>query len=205
MKDFWDNKYASDEYVYGKLPNEYLKYVISNKLLNGKIMFIAEGEGRNAVYAAEHGLDVVAFDQSTEGRNKAMRLANDRGVNVDYIVGDFMEFPFDQENLFDGAVLIYAHFPHHQRTLYHHFVANNIKPGGIIILEAFCKEHINNQNINPAVGGPRDIDMLYSKEIILKEFKDFVPIEIEETEIYLSEGIGHNGIAKVVRFIGRKA
>lgn len=204
MKEFWDSKYASDEYVYGKNPNKYLKHAISQNLLSGKIMFPAEGEGRNAVYAAQQGLNVVAFDQSTEGRIKSMRLAAERGVDIDYIVGEFMKVPIDKEQLFDAAVLVYAHFPEHLRTAYHRCVAKHIKPGGIIVLEAFSKNHVNNQKQNPAVGGPGNISMLYTKDIIATDFHEFEPIELHEVEINLAEGIGHNGLASVVRFIGKK-
>lgn len=204
MKEFWDSKYASDKYVYGTQPNEYLKHIINKGILSGKIMFPAEGEGRNAVYAAQHGIDVVAFDQSREARIKAMRLAADKGVDIEYMVGEFMKVIINKNEQFDGAVLVYAHFPNHLRTVYHRYVAKHIKPGGVVVLEAFSKDHSKYQQQNPAVGGPRNIDMLYTTEIILSDFHEFTPLDIKQMKVPLSEGIGHNGTASVIRFTGIK-
>lgn len=204
MKEFWDSKYASEEYVYGDQPNDYLKQAIDKKILSGRIMFPAEGEGRNAAYAAKNGIEAIAFDQSSEAKVKAMRLAAIKGVDIEYLVGEFLQAPLNKYKYFDGAVLIYAHFPEKLRAEYHNFIAKHIRPGGVILLESFSKGHTKNQEENPSVGGPRNIDMLYTKEMIIDDFKMFTPLEIEEKEIYLSEGIGHNGIAKVIRFIGIK-
>lgn len=202
MKEFWDSKYASSTYVYGTQPNEYVKDAISKNILSGRVMFPAEGEGRNAVYAAQQGLQVVAFDQSTEARLKALRLAADKSVEIEYLTGEFTKIPLT--GTFDGAVLTYAHFPPHLRAQYHQHVAQYIKSGGVIVLEAFSKAHTKYQQQNPSVGGPQNIDMLYTTEIMLNDFPEFAPLQIEETDVPLSEGIGHNGTASVIRFIGIK-
>lgn len=203
MKEMWDNRYVVNEYIYGENPNEYFKYAIDTFLPSGKILLPAEGEGRNAVYAAQKGLETVAFDQSAEGKSKAEKLANKAGVEIDYQVGEFSGLSFANEN-FDAAALIYAHFAPQLRSRYHRLIGNLINPGGLIIVEGFSKQHIEYQNINPNIGGPRNIDMLYTKEMIQNDFSDFEPIELIETEVELSEGSGHNGIGKVIRFIGKK-
>lgn len=203
MKEIWNNKYAVNEYIYGEKPNEYFKYAIGRFVLPGRILLPAEGEGRNAVYAAQKGLKVVAFDQSEEGKNKAEKLAKKTGVNIDYQVGEFPDLPLMEEK-FNAAALIYAHFAPQIRSEYHRLIGNLIIPGGIIIVEGFSIQHVEYQKLNPAIGGPRNIDMLYSKEMIQNDFSDFEPIELIETEIELSEGSGHNGMGKVIRFIGRK-
>lgn len=203
MKEAWNNKYAVNEYIYGEKPNEYFKYAIGRFVLSGRILLPAEGEGRNAVYAAQKGLKVVAFDQSEEGKNKAEKLAKKTGVDIDYQVGEFPDLPLMEEK-FDAAALIYAHFAPQIRSKYHRLIGSLINPGGIIIVEGFSTQHVEYQKLNPAIGGPRNIDMLYTKEMIQDDFIDFEPIELIETEIALSEGSGHNGIGKVIRFIGRK-
>lgn len=204
MKEVWNNKYAVNEYIYGEEPNEYFKYAIGKFVLWGQLLLPAEGEGRNAVYAAQKGLKVVAFDQSEEGKYKAEKLAKKKGVEIDYQVGEFPDLPLMEEK-FDAAALIYAHFAPQIRSEYHRLIASLIKPGGTIIVEGFSTQHIEYQKLNPSIGGPRNREMLYSKEMIQHDFSDFEPIELIETEIELSEGSGHNGTGKVIRFIGRKA
>ena len=203
MSNLWDERYASREYVYGIEPNVYLKEAIERYSLSGKILFPGEGEGRNAVFAARMGLEPIAFDQSAEGKAKAMKLADRFGVKIDYRVGDLFEMDFEELS-FDASALIYAHFSPNIRPMIHRKIGSLVKPGGIVILEGFSKIHVEHLKINPHAGGPRNIDMLFTKEMILSELSDFEPIEIEETETHLSEGIGHNGMASVIRFTGRK-
>lgn len=203
MKEMWNNKYAVNEYIYGEKPNEYFKYAIGEFVPSGKILLPAEGEGRNAVYAAQKGLKAVAFDQSAEAKHKAEKLAKKRGVKIDYQVGEFPDLPLMEEK-FNAAALIYAHFAPQIRSEYHRLIGSLINRGGIIIVEGFSTQHVEYQKLNPAIGGPRNIDMLYTKEMIQDDFSDFKPIELIETEIELSEGSGHNGTGKVIRFVGKK-
>lgn len=203
MNQFWDKKFADKEYIYGVEPNVFLKDSIEKHLNSGSILFPGEGEGRNAVYAAQKGLSVVAFDQSEQGKIKALRLAAEAGVNIDYRLGDLSQMNFP-ENYFDAAALIYAHLQPNIRTQIHRNIGGFIKTGGIVILEAFSKNHVENQKVNPNAGGPRNVEMLYTKNLIMDDFNDFEPLLIIETEVFLNEGAGHIGKANVVRFIGRK-
>lgn len=203
MNQFWNKKYASANYVYGVEPNVFLKASIEKYVNSGTILFPGEGEGRNAVYAAQKGLSVTAFDQSEQGKIKALKLAAEAGVNIDYRVGDLTRMNFPKAS-FDAAALIYAHLQPDIRKLIHNSLSGFIKPGGIVILEGFSKSHIENQKINPHAGGPRDIKMLYDRELIINDFSEFEPLLITETEVFLEEGTGHNGKAAVVRFVGRK-
>lgn len=203
MKEFWDNKYSTNEYVYGEEPNEYFKYAIDTYLPSGRLLLPAEGEGRNAVYAARKGLKVVAFDQSVERKKKALRLADKAGVKIDYRVGELPDLPLRGE-AFTAAALIYAHFTPQLRPDYHRMIGNLIKPEGLIIVEGFSKEHIEYQDKYPNIGGPRNIEMLYTLEMIRSDFDGFEPIEWIQGEVELSEGSSHVGVGNVVRFIGRK-
>ncbi|WP_348647886.1 class I SAM-dependent methyltransferase [Arenibacter sp. F20364] len=137
MKAFWDERYKQKEFAYGVTPNKYLEKKIAN-LKPGKILFPAEGEGRNAVYAAKLGWDVSAFDISVEGKNKALKLANENNVSIDYRVGQLPELDF--ENIyFDTIALIYAHFPPNLKSEYHGILDKKLKKGGFLIFEAFGK------------------------------------------------------------------
>jgi len=203
MKEFWDNKYSANEYVYGEEPNDYFKYALDTFLPSGKLLLPAEGEGRNAVYAARKGLKVVAFDQSIEGKKKAIKLAGKAGVKIDYRVGELPDLQLTGET-FTAAALIYAHFIPQLRSEYHRLIGKLIKPEGLIIVEGFSKEHIEYQDKYPNIGGPRNIEMLYTMEMIRNDFDDFEPVESSEGELELSEGSSHIGIGNVIRFIGRK-
>ena len=198
----WNDRYSQEEFVYGEEPNNYLKEQIT-KLSVGKILFPAEGEGRNAVYAAQLGWDVSAFDISIEGKNKALKLAQKNQVTIDYKIGALEILDFQSEQ-FDAIALIYAHFPANIKSIYHKSFDKYLKKNGTIIFEAFSKKHIDYVTANEKVGGPKDIDSLFSIEEIKSDFLNYEIIELVEQEIELNEGIYHNGKGSVIRFIGRK-
>lgn len=204
IKEMWDNRYRQEAFAYGKDPNKFLTESLNKYNLSGKILFPAEGEGRNAVYAAKLGLDVTAFDISREGKNKALKLAALENVQIDYKVGDFLRMDF-AELSFDGAALIFAHFPPNILSIYHKKIAGLIKPKGFVILEGFSKNNLTYREKSPKIGGPDKKEMLFSKEIIEDDFSDFEVLKLEEKVIELNEGNSHNGIGKVIRFVGRKS
>src|SRR5699024_10149000 len=192
---FWDNRFSSEEYIYGKEPNEYLKEQLTN-LKPGRILFAAEGEGRNAVFAATQSWNVVAFDISEIGRKKALQLAASMGVYIDYHVTDVTDSDFPLES-FDALALIYAHFPENTRREYHRKLANFVKKDGFILLEGFSESHQTQQKENPKAGGPKNKEMLYNLEELKEDFKDFEFILFEETTTELNEGDYHVGKANV--------
>lgn len=202
MQDFWNNRYNQKEYAYGTQANQFLKEQIKN-LKPGKALFPAEGEGRNATYAAQLGWEVEAFDLSIEGKNKAENLAKQRNVLINYTVGDLENIHFEP-NQFDLIVLIFAHFEASKKSLYHNILASYLKKDGVIILEGFSKNHIQYNTQNPKVGGPKDIEMLYSADEIQNDFKDFHCVLCGEHEVELNEGIYHVGKGSVIRYIGKK-
>lgn len=203
MKEFWDTRYADKDYAYGTTPNAFFKEVLDTYYFEGKILLPAEGEGRNAIYAAKQGLEVYAFDISSEGKKKALKLAEKENVEINYEVGDFFDLQLSTKK-FDVAALIYAHFPKAISTNYAKKISELIKPNGFLIIEGFSKKHIQFQKKYPNVGGPKNIDLLLSEASVKKDFPNFTPILLEEKEIELKEGVFHNGRGKVIRFIGRK-
>ncbi|WP_035647030.1 bifunctional 2-polyprenyl-6-hydroxyphenol methylase/3-demethylubiquinol 3-O-methyltransferase UbiG [Flavobacterium sp. ASV13] len=198
----WDDRYKTEDFAYGTAPNNYLQEQIG-KLNPGAILFPAEGEGRNAVFAAQLGWEVSAFDISEEGRNKALRLAKNNDVSIDYQVGELETLDFHTEQ-FDAIALIYAHFPATIKSEIHRQLDQLLKKGGIIIFEAFSKKHLEYVTKNEKVGGPKDIESLFSIEEIKTDFPNYEIIELEEKEIELNEGLFHNGTGSVIRFVGRK-
>jgi len=198
----WDDRYKSEEFAYGEDPNHYLKEQLE-KLEPATILFPAEGEGRNAIFAAKSGWNVSAFDISEEGKNKALRLAENNNVSINYQVGELETLDFKEEQ-FDAIALIYAHFPAEIKSVIHKQLDKLLRKDGIIIFEAFSKKHLEYVTKNEKVGGPKDIESLFSTEEIKADFPDYEIIELEEKEIELSEGLFHNGTGSVIRFVGRK-
>ncbi|WP_020529033.1 class I SAM-dependent methyltransferase [Flexithrix dorotheae] len=189
----WNERYKEKDYAYGTAPNEFLKEQLS-KLKTGTILFGADGEGRNSVFAAKLGWNVHAFDISIEGKNKALKLANENNVSIDYKVGLLPDLEY-QDEYFDGIALIYAHFPPNIKSEYHKILDKKLKKGGIIIFEAFGTNHLEYRNENPGIGGPPDLDSLFSTDELMSDFKNYEIIELEEKEVELNEGLYHIGKA----------
>lgn len=202
MKEFWDERYSGEEYVYGEFPNVYFESRLS-QFDPGEILFAAEGEGRNAVYAAKSFWKVAAFDQSSEAKKKAEKLAKKFKVEIDYRVGNLPELGFEKGD-FDAVALIYAHFPVELRQDYHERLISYLRRDGLIFFEGFSKKHKVYQDVNPKVGGPKDENLLFSIEEIKRDFSDLKFLELYEAEIDLKEGEHHNGLGAVIRFVAQK-
>jgi cyclopropane fatty-acyl-phospholipid synthase-like methyltransferase len=200
--NFWDQRYSQAEFAYGKEPNEYLKAKLLD-LPPGRILFPAEGEGRNAVFAATLGWDAFAFDISVEGKKKAEKLALINGVVIDYRVEDLEEADYPSD-YFDAIAFSFTHFPEVKRRIFHQKLSAYLKKGGILILECFGKKHLNYQKDNPNAGGPKDESMLFDLAELKEDFKGFDFLEGYETETKLTEGLYHVGKASVVRLFAVK-
>jgi SAM-dependent methyltransferase len=192
----WNQRYASDEFVYGTEPNAFL--VEHAKLLVGPVLSLAEGEGRNAVFLASRGLDVLGVDGSDVGLAKAHKLAASKGVVIRTEVADLATYE-PRENFYGSVISISAHLPGDLRRRLYPLVERSLKPGGVLLLEAYSKAQISRDT-----GGPKDLDMLMSRGDLEKEFPNCEPILAREIEREVSEGRFHTGLASVVQFIARK-
>lgn len=197
MSNFWNERYSEEEYVYGEEPNVFFAEQLE-KLPAGKIILPCEGEGRNAVYAASQGWEINAFDASEAGRVKALQLADKKSVIIDYAVEDALSVNYP-ENSADAVAFIYAHFPPSIRKQIHQKAITWLKPGGRIILEAFNPQQLNNHS-----GGPKELSMLYTEEIIKEDFEGLKIELIQTTQTTLNEGKYHEGNADIIRFVGVK-
>ena len=196
--NFWDERYISEEYVYGVEPNQFFKQVLDKIPVPGKLLLPGEGEGRNAVYAAKLGWQVDAFDQSSAGKLKALRLAKANNVTINYSIVDLAKFN-PQKKFYNCAAIIFVHFDSEVRSLFHKKIIDSLKPGGKIILELFSKDQFGKNS-----GGPQDLQMLYSLEEARNDFKEMKTLVIEEKNIFLNEGDKHKGDASVIRYVGEK-
>lgn len=192
MKHFWNERFKTDEYVYGTEPNRYFSANLV-KWKPGRILLPMEGEGRNAVFAAKKGWYVEACDYSEEARKKALDLAASRDVTISYELCDMTNPDLVFQN-YDAAGLIFTHMAVEERKKLHRAVADALLPGGIIILEAFHKSQTGYDS-----GGPGNQELLYNAETIQSDFAGMKFLELVEKEVTLKEGPGHNGRAAVVR------
>jgi len=189
---FWDERYAAGEYAYGTEPSLFLKECLAS-LPPGRALFPAEGEGRNAVYAAQCGWEVSAFDGSAEGRRKALALAAVRGVTLDYRLMRFddMDYP---DGSFDLIALIFVHPPPEERRALHRRVVSMLRPGGRVLLEVFSTEQLRFSS-----GGPKDPEMLHTPERLRREFSGLRELRCTVETVRLDEGPFHHGEASVLR------
>jgi len=192
-KKFWNERYSEAHYVYGKEPNQFFKQEIEN-ITPGKMLLPGEGEGRNAVFAALKGWKVKAYDFSEQAKAKAMKMAKENKVEINYVVSSVEEVIYKQ-NEYDLAALIFVHFPSVVREKTHRAIVKALKPGGIILVEAFNKKQIKNDS-----GGPKEINSLYSIEDFENDFNGLYIEILSEHHIDLEEGSNHKGPADVIRF-----
>ena len=196
-KEFWNQRFSAEAYVFGKEPNVFFKSVIDS-LPPGRIFIPGAGEGRDAVYAATKGWDVYCADLSEAGSDKAMRLAAEYHVTIHYEVCDLAITTFPEE-YFDAVGSIYCHLPSAIRLPFYREVENWLKNNGVFFLEAFTP-----RQLDLASGGPKDPDMLMTEKKLAEEVGALKTQILKEEDILLAEGAGHAGRANVVRYIGIK-
>lgn len=197
MSTFWNQRFSSEEYIYGTAPSAYFKQVIDG-LKPGRLLVPGAGEGRDAVYAASLGWEVYAFDQSEEGRRKAMLLAAKKNVQIRYEIEDAAEFTCHLQS-YDMVALVFVHFEPALRKRFHNELVKCLQPGGLMLIEAFHKKQFGNSS-----GGPKNPEMLVTAEILAGDFSELAILENREMQVMLNEGTHHKGLAEVVRFLGRK-
>lgn len=197
MQQTWDERYNTPDYIYGTEPNQFFKYFIDSHV-PGTIFLPGEGEGRNAVYAAKSGWVVEALDQSRNARNKALALAEQHGVSIQYELGNILEPDFRRKS-YDAVGLIFIHMTPDKRNKFYHEMIGLLNPGGYIVVEGFTKSQINNTS-----GGPKDIDMLFSRKDMEDLFRGMEVLELYEYRQFLEEGFLHTGKADTIRLIARK-
>ncbi len=196
-KIFWNERYAAHTTFYGEAPNEFFKTQL-DILLPGKILLPAEGEGRNAIYAASRGWQVTAFDYSEQAQRKALTHAKALAVTIDYTVQEISVITLPIQH-YDVVALVYVHLQATLREKFFEQVVRSLKPGGTIILEGFSANQIKFDS-----GGPKEMGMLYTLGLVKQLFQSLRLEFLKEEEIVLNEGEFHKGPASVVRLVAKK-
>ncbi|MEO1655028.1 MAG: class I SAM-dependent methyltransferase, partial [Bacteroidota bacterium] len=181
-----------------KAPNVFFKEIIDS-LNPGKLLLPGEGEGRNAVYAAQANWQVEAFDLSEKGQEKALKLAQNHKVAFNYQIASYESFVYPDHH-FDLIALIYTHMlPIQWQNAYPRLI-NCLKPGGLLLMEGFHKNQLGNTS-----GGPKRLDMLWDLPLIRESFKNLEELQAEEVRVLLDEGLFHQGEAELIRWLGKKS
>lgn len=193
----WDQRFSSDEYAYGTEPNDFLREHF-NALPKGRVLSLAEGEGRNAVFLAQQGYQVTAVDSSAVGLEKAQQLAKQQGVVIECIQADLATFDMG-EDCWDAIVSIYSPLGSQARKLVHQRVMKGLKKGGVFLTESYTPAQVHY-----GTGGGDDTDTMQSKASLAADFPQLEFIHLQEIERDVVEGIYHTGFASVVQAIAKK-
>ena len=197
----WDQRYNEQGYAYGTLPNDFLKSEHLRITMGGRVLCLAEGEGRNAVFLAKQGYLVTAIDQSSVGLQKAENLAFENGVEISTIIADLSDFDFGIE-AWDGIVSIAAHVPPSLREALHGQVVSSLKRGGVFILEAYTERHIEMDGIGGPPSSKKELFMSLEKlKVELQGLEFIIGAEVERN---ISEGKYHQGESAVVQIAAYK-
>ena len=193
----WDERYSAEEYAYGTTPNEFL---VENfiHIPKGRVLSLAEGEGRNAVFLAKQGYSVTAVDASLVGLNKARKLAEENGVVVEFIHADLAEYDLGEDK-WDGIVSIFIPLPSSLRKELYKKVIAGLKQNGVFLLEAYTPDQLNH-----GTGGGNSVDVMQTKESLRLELASLKFKHLIELERDVTEGVFHTGIGSVVQAIATK-
>jgi SAM-dependent methyltransferase len=193
----WDERYSAEDYAYGKEANRFLAENFG-ALPRGKVLSLAEGEGRNAVFLAQQGYAATAVDGSAVGIAKARKLAEEKGAVVEFVHADLANYDLG-ENCWDGIVSIFCPLPSELRREVHRKVVAALKPGGVFLLEAYTPEQLKY-----GTGGGKDVDTMQTAASLRAELAGLTFQHLRELEREVIEGRYHTGLGAVVQAIARK-
>ena len=196
--DFWNARFAEPGFAYGSEPNAFLVSQKQYLKAGMKALAVADGEGRNVVWLAQQGLDVLSVDASETGLRKARELAKSRGVSIGTELADLTKWKWP-EHEFDIVAAIFIHFPPEHRARLHDKMLRALKPGGVLIMEAFTPEQLKYKT-----GGPPVKEMLYTANMLRDEFSKGEILLLQQIMTDLHEGPYHRGTASVVRLIVKR-
>lgn len=195
----WDARYSREDYVFGEAPNGFLESCAPLLNPGWKALAVADGEGRNGVWLAEQGLDVLSVDYSTVALEKAEKLAKKRNVTLRTAQVDLLHWDWP-EAAFDLVVAIFIQFtgPEGRNAMFAG-MKKALKPGGMLLLEGYRPEQIG-----CGTGGPGSVENLYTEEMLRADFADFEILSLVSHDPMIDEGPGHSGPSAVIDLVARK-
>ena len=196
--DRWNERYRAPDYIFGTAPNAFLASSASHLKRGQRALCIADGEGRNSVWLAEQGLEVTAFDFSPIGVDKARKLAASRGVKVRYDVSTVYDWSWPAA-AFDLVVAIFVQFADPpMRSFMFERMASALKPGGLVLVEGYTPKQLEF-----GTGGPKQLDQLYTEDLLRAAFAGMEIVELRQYEAELDEGSRHRGPSAVIDLVAR--
>ena len=196
--NFWDQNFSAPGYKYGTAPNAFLVDQAARLQAPSDVLLPGDGEGRNGVWLAQQGHRVTALDSSRVGLDKAHALAQERGVRIAAVLADLADWTPEPDSA-DALVLIYLHLPPSMRAAAHQRLMNALRPGGLLIVEAFHPDQLKHSS-----GGPKDAAMLYTLDTLRQDFAGLQELLAYEGLTTLNEGPGHQGLAHVTRWVAQR-
>ena len=201
MPSMWDERYSQPGYAFGTQPNEFLQENFSRIPPGGRVLCLAEGEGRNGVFLAEQGYEVTGVDLSPVGLKKAQALAAERKVQITTRVADLADFDPGTDT-WDGVVAIAVHLPPEVRKALHARVVASLRSGGVFILEGFTEKQLE----MPGKGGPsaEHRELFLSLEAVRREIAGLQVLIGREIERIMDGGDHHRGESAVLQLVAQK-
>ena len=197
--DRWETRFSAPGYWFGTAPNAFLAGQAHRLVAGQKALAIADGEGRNGVWLAEHGLDVLTIDFAPSAVAKARALAAERGVALRAEQADLAQWQWPVEE-FGVVVAIFFQFADPSlRAKIFSGIRQTLKPGGWLVLQGYRPEQLTYRT-----GGPDKVENLYTRAILEQAFGDFASLEIAEHDSVIHEGAGHNGMSALIDLVARK-
>ena len=199
MSTFWDERFAEPGYKYGTEPNAWLRAQAHRLAPGSRVLVPGDGEGRNSVWLAQQGHRVLAMDSSAVGLAKAQALAAERGVALETLCADLADW-VPAPGAFDAVVLVFVHLPPALRATAHRRLADALAPGGWLLLEGFHPDQLGRPS-----GGPKDRAMLVDLVTLRADWAgQLAELEAWDGEMWLDEGLGHQGPGRITRWLGRR-
>ena len=199
FNSMWDERYAREEYLFGTEPNEFL--VTQQHLLkHGKsCLALADGEGRNGVWLAQQGLKVLSVEASAVALEKAKKLAQQRGVTIDFEQADLAHWQWGEDR-FDVVAAIFIQFaPPEMRAQMFAGIKRCLKPGGLLLLQGYTPRQLEYKT-----GGPPVVENMYTEELLHKAFSDMEWLHFAVHDKIISEGTAHHGMSALIDLVARK-
>jgi cyclopropane fatty-acyl-phospholipid synthase-like methyltransferase len=199
MASSWDERYASEDYLFGTEPNAFL--VSQRDLLKPGMscLAVADGEGRNGVWLAQQGLHVLSVEASVVALDKAKKLAQQRGVAIDFEQADLAHWQWG-ENRFDAVAAIFIQFaPPALREQMFAGIKRCLKPGGLLLLQGYTPRQLEYKT-----GGPPVAENMYTEALLRNAFGDMEIILLHEHDDHIGEGAGHSGMSALIDLVARK-
>lgn len=201
MNDFerWETRFAAAEYVFGTEPNGFLAREAASLQPGLEVLSIADGEGRNGVWLARHGLKVTAQDFSPRAQEKARHLAAEHGAELTWELSDICTREW-VPNRYDVVVGIFFQFLNPaSRAAVFESIRKTVKPGGLVLIEGYGPKQLEY-----GTGGPKVLENLYTEETLREAFAGFSELDIRVYDAEISEGPGHAGMSALVDLVGRR-